>query len=507
MPRYSVDNKVVVKNTLFLYVRMLLIMFVSLYTSRIVLGTLGVEDYGIYNVVGGIVAIFGFLNAAMSTSTQRYITYALGKGDFESLQSIFSNCIFTHALISFIIIILAETLGLWLLYNKLIIPEDRLVAAFWVFQCSIVSTVVMIMSIPYNADIIAHERMSAFAYISVVEVVLKLLVVYLLIVGDFDKLILYAVFQLLIQCLIRCIYGRYCNKNFAESKIKWQWDYKLFKEMLSFASWSLFGNIAYVAMNQGVNVLLNTFFGPVVNAARGIAVQVQGAAQQFSSSFQMAINPQITKTYAKGYNSEMFSLICISSKFSTFLLLMIILPIYANVDFILEKWLIEVPLNTAAFLKIGLLVSLVECISNPFMVAVSATGKIKKYQTIVGGCLILTLPVSYVFLRCGFSPKSVYWVQFVIFICAYFLRLLLIKGLINIDYRYFFKNVLLRIVLVTVLSIIPFSFQTTENWSEFFLCLCMCLIDVIILILLIGLEKHELTFLKNIINEKILRRK
>lgn len=258
---------------------MLLMMTVALYTSRVVLNTLGVEDYGIYNVVGGVVAMLGFINGSMSSATQRYITFALGRGDIKHLQTVFSTALQIHILISTLIVILGETVGLWFMYTQMQIPVDRMDAAFWVLQCSILSTVVMIISVPYNADIIAHEKMSAFAYISILEGVLKLAVVYLLLVFSYDKLILYAFLILAVQLFIRSCYSCYCNRHFEESKYQHVWDKKLFKEMTGFAGWSMFGNLAGVFFGQGLNMLLNVFFGPVVNAARAVAIQVQNAIQ------------------------------------------------------------------------------------------------------------------------------------------------------------------------------------------------------------------------------------
>lgn len=298
MSQTSDNNKRIAKNTLFLYFRMLLMMGISLYTSRVVLKTLGVEDYGIYNVVGGIVAMFGFINGSMSSATQRYITFALGKGDKKRLQTVFCTTLQIHVLIAGIIVLLGETIGLWFLYSKMQIPIDRMNAAFWVLQASIIDSAIKVISVPYNADIVAHEKMSAFAYISILEAVLKLAIVYVLVVFVFDKLILYAFLLLTVQILIRFCYSSYCNKHFEETKYRHIWDKALLKEMIGFAGWSMFGNLAAVLFGQGLNMLLNVFFGPVVNAARGIAVQVQIAIQQFVGNFQMALNPQITKTYA-----------------------------------------------------------------------------------------------------------------------------------------------------------------------------------------------------------------
>ena len=292
------NNKRIAKNTLLLYIRMLFIMVVSLYTSRIVLATLGISDYGIYNVVGGIVIMLSFLNGAMSSATQRYLTFELGKGNFSRFQSVFSTTIQIHVLLSLCIILLAETIGLWFLLNKMQIPVNRLTASIWVYQCSIITAVISIMSVPYNAAVIAHERMSAFAYISVLEVALKLIIVILLPMINCDRLITYSLLIMLVQLLIRLCYSIYCNRHIKEAKYKHRYERNLMKEIFSFAGWSFVGHFASVMHTQGVNVLLNMFFGPIVNAARGIAVQVQMAVFQFCGNFQTALNPQITKTYA-----------------------------------------------------------------------------------------------------------------------------------------------------------------------------------------------------------------
>lgn len=291
----SANNKRIAKNTLMLYIRMLFTMAVSLFTSRVVLNTLGVEDYGIQNVVGGVISMFTFINGGMVSSTQRYLNFEIVKGNADRLRSVFNTALQIHALIALVIIILGETVGLWFLLEKLVIPEERMTAAMWVYQCSIIACAVNILSVPYNADIIAHEKMSAFAYISILDVTLKLVIVYLLVVSPIDKLIAYAILTLLVQLLIRYVYTRYCNKHFQESFVEWRFNKPLFKEMLSFAGWSFLGNLAAILYTQGLNMMLNIFFGPVVNAARGIAVQVQSAVHQFVSGFQTALNPQITK--------------------------------------------------------------------------------------------------------------------------------------------------------------------------------------------------------------------
>ena len=296
----SDNNKRIAKNTLLLYVRMFFMMGIALYTSRVVLNTLGVEDYGIYNVVGGLVSMFGLLNGSMSSATQRYITFELGKGDGKSLNKIFSLSLQIHALIAIVTVLLVESVGLWFLYNKMTIPPERMTAAFWVLQASALTFIFSIMSVPYNADIIAHERMSAFAYISIIEAVLKLAIVYMLLVVPFDKLIVYAILLAVVQLSIQFCYMVYCHRHFPESRYRHVKDWRLFKEMTSFAGWNMFGGLSSISFNQGLSMLLNVFFGPVVNAARAVATQVQGAIQMFITNFQMALNPQIVKTYAQG---------------------------------------------------------------------------------------------------------------------------------------------------------------------------------------------------------------
>src|SRR5574344_76459 len=284
MPNNFDNSKRIAKNTMMLYLRMFFTMAVTLYTSRVVLRTLGVTDFGIYNVVGGVVSLFSFINSAMSTSSQRFMTFEIGKNDMIGLKKVFATSLFIHFLIAIFIFILGETIGLWFLYNKMIIPDNRMDSALWVFQCSMLSMMVMIVSVPYNALIISREKMSAFAYISIIEVSIKLLIVYLLIISDFDKLKLYSVLMLIAQLIIRLIYGFYCKNKFIETKRSLFFDNKLFNQMLGFASWNVLGNCAGLLFTEGLNILLNMFFGPVVNAARGVVVQVQGAIGQFSNN-------------------------------------------------------------------------------------------------------------------------------------------------------------------------------------------------------------------------------
>lgn len=457
-PEASTKNKRIAKNTLLLYFRMGITMIVSLFTSRVVLNTLGVEDYGVYNVVGGVVAMFGFISGPMAGTTQRYITFALGYGDEKWLRNVFSTALQIQVLLAFIIFVLGEALGLWFLYNKIKIPEIRLDAAFWVLQCSIASSVVMIMSIPYNAAIIAHEKMSAFAYISILEVILKLMIVYFLVVFSVDKLILYAFLILAIQVLICFCYNTYCTKEFPETKYKYVWDKKLMAEMTGFAGWGLFGNLSAILYSQGLNILLNLFFGPVVNAARAVAVQVQGAIQQFVGNFQVALNPQITKTYAHGEMQQMHQLMFRSARFSFFLLFFLSLPVLFETEYILTIWLKTVPKNAVIFTRIMICTSLIFTCANPMIVANQATGKVRKYQTVCGGILLTILPISYVLLANGFPAYSVFIVHFCVESVAQIARMVMLRPLIGLSLYDYFKSIYLRITIVVAVAIILPSF-------------------------------------------------
>lgn len=500
MSQPSENNKRIARNTMLLYVRMLFMMAVSLFTSRVVLNTLGVEDYGIYNVVGGVVAMFGFINGSMSSATQRYITFALGKGDMRNLQKVFSTALQIHVLIAAVIVVLGETVGLWFLYSQMQIPAERMDAAFWVLQCSIVSTVVMIVSVPYNADIIAHEKMSAFAYISILEVVLKLAVVYVLLIFSYDKLILYAFLILAVQLLIRFCYSRYCNRHFEESKYHHVWDKPLFKEMTGFANWSMFGNLSGVLYGQGLNMLLNVFFGPVVNAARAVAVQVQNAIQQFVSNFQMALNPQITKTYAKGEMEEMHKLMFRSARFSFYLLFLLSLPFLFETEFILTIWLKTVPDNTVVFLRIMICTSLIYALANPLLVANQATGKVRKYQAVCGSILLLILPISYVCLRLGCPAYSVFIVHFVVESVTQLARMLILRPLIGIRIRDYLTNIYIKVILVTSLSLLlPLAvYENMDNTAARFLVMCVtCVLSVGLVTYSIGLSRNERAFFRS----------
>lgn len=500
IPSYT--NSRIAKNTLFLYFRMILLMAVSLYTSRVVLATLGIEDYGVYNVVGGFIGMLAFLNGAMSGSTQRFITIELERGDENSLQKAFSTCVIAHALIAVIVFVIAETIGLWFVLEKMVIPENRMIAALVVYQCSVITSIVQVMSFPYNADIIAHEEMSAFAYISIYEAIANLGVAFLIRVGHCDRLMLYAVALLVVKTSVILIYRTYCKRHFIESTVRKVFDRSLFKQIFSFTGWNLWGGMAGTLMGQGINVLLNLFFGPTVNAARGLAVQVQSAVQMFATNFQMAMNPQIMKTYATGEMNAMYSLIFRSAKFSFILLLCIMLPLVTEIDTILHLWLEHVPEYTNIFIALTLCICMIDSVSNPFMTASAATGRVKVYQSVVGGILLSIVPIAYLVLKLGGKPYSVFIVHTIIALVAFSARLVIVKKLINLSiHKYVFQVIVpcVTVLLPSAIIAVIIKHVMPRGLLYSFANMILVVIVTAVVSFILGLSKNE----RNFILEKI----
>ena len=401
------NNKRIAKNTLLLYFCMLFSMGIGLFTSRIVLESLGIEDYGIYNLVGGIVTIFAFLNSAMIATSQRFISYELGKGNLHKLKDVFCTTLTIHIAIAFIIVVLSEVIGVWFLNTKLNIPSDRMMAANWTLQLSIFVFAVNVISVPYNASIVAHEKMSAFAYISIFEVSLKLAIAYLLLFISYDKLIVYSILVFCVALLLRSLYCFYCKRHFEECHYTFSFNIEQFREMFAFAGWSLVGNLGFSFKDQLSNILLNLFFGTVVNAARGISVQVGSLINSFSANFMMAMNPQITKSYAVGDLYRSKELVYAGCRFSFYLLAVISLPIMINITYILNLWLVEVPQYTDIFLILTIVCNLLYAISSPLTTAMQATGRIKWFQVIICIVMLTELPIAYLLLSIGYPPYSV----------------------------------------------------------------------------------------------------
>ena len=485
----------IAKNTVILYIRMLLNMIVTFYTSRIVLDAIGVEDYGIYNVVGGVVLLFSFLNTAMSSATQRFLTLEIGKkSDTESISKVFSTSLNIHSLIAFLILILSETAGLYFLNVHMVFPPERTIATNIVYHCSVISCCLWVIALPFNAIIISYERMSVFAWISIFDVALKLAVAYLLYLTPSDKLITYAVLTLFVSLITPTIYFAYCRKNFPECKYRHVKDKTLFKEMCNFAGWNFIGNFAYIGFTQGINILLNVFFGPAVNAARGIAVQMQGAIGQFSRNFQVAINPQITKQYAINDFENMHTLIYRSSKFSFFLLLLIALPVFLQTENILKWWLFDVPDYTIDFFRIIIFISMIDVLANPMNISAQATGKIKKYQLAEGSVLLLIVPFSYCALKVYNVPNIVFIVHFIIALIAQAIRITLLKHMIGLSVKKYMEMVIFKIstVLIASGSVIYFVYSICPCIiANFFFCTALSLFTAGTAIYLLGLSVSE----------------
>ena len=500
MQNIAANNKRIAKNTLLLYFRMLFMMAVSLYTSRVVLNALGVEDFGIYNVVGGVVAMFSMLSGSLSSAITRFITYELGTGNQENLKKIFSSSVTIQIGLAVLIIVLAEAVGVWFLNVKMNIPDARMAAANWVFQFSILTFAINLVSVPYNATIIAHERMSAFAYISILEAIGKLAIAFLIVISPIDKLIFYAILMCAVALVIRFAYGIYCKKHFEECTYHFIFDKELLKRMFGFAGWNFIGATSAVLRDQGGNVVINLFCGPAANAARGIAFQVNTAISGFVTNFITALNPQITKSYAAGDRKYMMTLIFQGARLSFYMLLLLSLPVLIDTHYILGLWLKIVPDHAVLFVQLVLVFAMSESISNPLITAMLATGHIRNYQLVVGGLQMMNLPVSYILLRMGMFPEVVIVVAIVISQCCLAARLLMLRGMIGLSVRKYMKKVYINVLVVTVIAaIFPFllAISLDESFLNFILLCFVALICTGITIYYVGCDKTERQFVLN----------
>lgn len=482
---------------------MLFLMGVSLYTSRIILANLGVEDYGIYNVVGGVVAMFTMISGSLSSAISRFITFELGKGNQERLNTIFSTSVIIQVLIGIIIAILVETVGVWFLANKMVIPADRLVAAKWVLQFSLITLIINLISIPYNAAIIAHERMSAFAYISIIEASGKLAIAYLITISPIDKLIFYAILMCLVALIVRMVYGIYCKRHFEECKFRWVFDKHLLKEMFGFAGWNFIGSSSVLLRDQGVNILLNMFGGPAVNAARGISMQVMNAVTQFSANFMTAINPQITKSYANDDREYLMTLIFQGARLSFYMLLILSLPILLNTNYILTIWLKTVPDHTVLFVQLSLIFGMTQAIQAPLITAILATGNLRNIQITVGLIQMINLPISYGMLKYGMLPETVMMIAIILSVFCLTARLYMLRTMIKLSFIEFVKVVLLNVLLVSIAStFIPYvlTLYLQSNFNSFVVISLVSLFCTFLSIYFIGCNYQE----KHYVNKKII---
>jgi len=495
----------IAKNTLMLYLRQIVIVLVNLYAVRVVLEILGAENFGIYSVVGGIVMLFTFLNVAMTNATQRFLNFALGQNDTEQTRNVYSASLVIHALIAVLLIILAQTVGLWFFNNWLSIPPERHAAAFVVYQFSIAAMAIGVLQVPYRATIIAHEKMSFFAMLSIVEAVLRLGIVFLLPVIIFDKLISYAVLIFITGIIIFLIHKIYCNKVFEIAHFRYCKDKELFRQLLSFSGWSVFGGAADISRAQGANILVNVFHGVTVNAAMGIAMQINSAVYQFVVNFQTAFNPQIVKSYSVKDYDYFMRLIFRAAKVSFCLLFFFVLPLYINADFVLRVWLNNVPEYTVAFTQLLLLSSLVHVISGPLIMSIQATGDIKKYQLIVSCLIFANVPLALLFLWTGFNPVWVLIVRVALDALMLAWRMFFLAGRIKLPILGFFYEVIVPVFIVAGISIFITVFIRSlfvNNWSRLIISCVTSTITIGCLMYLIGSNKQEKVMLRNWVKSK-----
>ena len=507
----SENNKRIAKNTLLLYFRMLVTMGVSLYTSRIVLNTLGVDDYGLYNVVGGIIVILGFLNNAMAGATQRFLNVELGRNNVQRLRKVFCSSMVIHFLVAGVVILIAETIGLWYLNTFINVAPDRLTAANWVYQFSIASFVVNILSVPYNACIVAHEKMSAFAYISILEAFLKLVIVYLLAISPFDKLIFYAFLIFLTAVVLRVIYSVYCDKHFAECTLRnFAYDKALIKEMLSFSSWTIIGNLGFIAHTQGIALILNYFFSVTVNAASGIANQVNGVVKSFVQNFMVALNPQVVKTYAAGQYEEMHKLIIRGCQMAFYLVAFFAIPLTIEAPTILRLWLKIVPDYTVIFVRLVLLITLIDSYSGILATAKGATGNIKIYQITLTTIGLFHLPLAIVFFVMGFPPQYAMYVYLFIIAVLQVVRIWFVCRSISLSLTRFYTEVVARCLVVFAMGlVVPLIMHNCLPQSvviSFTTCIVSC-ISFTAIALQFGLNKGDRERILRIVKNKLKHQK
>lgn len=506
MPTVSENNKLIAKNTLVLYIRMFFMLVINLYTSRVVLQILGVTDYGVFNAVGGIVSLFSILSSALTNSIMRFLSFELGKKDIERQKQVFTTSINVMLMLSGLVILIGETLGLWFLNNKMDIPDIRLVAANWVFQGTILIFIINLISIPYNASIISHERMSVFAYISIFEAILKLSLIFCLNLIHFDKLITYTCLLVIIASVIRFIYGFYCKRNFDECSYSLYFNKELFKQITEFAGWNFLGRGARVVNEQGVNLLMNIFFGVYVNAARGIAVQVQGAAVHFVTNFTTALNPQIIKSYSDNKIEYMHSLIYRGAKLSYFLMLLVSLPICFETGVVLEIWLGQVPDYSVDFVRFTLIVAMIDVVNGTIITGLHATGNLKKCMTVIGCVEISCFVLTYISFIIGFSPIAAYIVHIFVYMFLMFLRVYLIKDLISMRFYDYAKNVFHKLFIVTLVASIPPLMLSIFMKDGFLRMVVLSLVSCVFTMLsiyLFGLTRNEKMWINNILLTKI----
>ena len=488
------NTKRIAKNTLMLYFRMFFLMILGLFTSRVVLQALGETDYGIYNVVGGVVTLFTVISGSLTAAVTRFITFETGKGASADISKVYSAAVIVQVILAIVVILIAEPVGLWFIDNKMTIEPEKIVSARLVFHFSLLTFVINLLSVPQMAMITAHEKLSAYAYIGIVEGILKLSVALLIARTDTDRLILYAVLMTAIAFVVRCAYAVFCRVRFKDCRFKFSLERGVLREMSSFAGWNFIGSASGVLRDQGTNILVNLFFGPMLNAARGVALQLNNAVLGFVNNFMTAVNPQITKSFASGEHESMFNLVRKSAKFSYYLLLLLVMPILFNTEFLMELWLKDVPAHAVSFVRLFLIFSLSEVLSNPLITMVLATGNIRNYQLVVGGLQLLNLPVSYFLLQKGMAPEVTVLVAIVISQICLMARLYMLKNMVGFSFRSYLLHVYLNVLAVTSVSLPIPSMLTTipcDSWKSFIISAAACVLSVAASIIFMGCTKEE----------------
>ena len=497
----------IAKNTIFLYFRQILIMLVSLYTVRVVLNVLGAEDYGIYNVVAGVVTMFSFLSGAMATASQRYFSFDLGKGDTENLKRTFSLTVTIYIILALIVVILAETVGLWFVLNKLSVPQEKVEAARWIYQFSIISFVFTILTGPFMADIIAHEDMNIYAYVSIVEVLLKLGVAFSLRFFGLDKLILYGLLMLFVTIINTTIYRAICKKKYPECKYKFCWDKEYVKEMFGFTGWSIFGSFTSMARTQAITVLVNQFFNPIVVAARTISTQVTNSLNVFSANFNTSLYAPIVKEWAGGKKQGMYSLVYTGCKMTFFLMWIFALPLCLRMEYVLTLWLKNLPEYVIIFTILSIIEVQINAISYPIMTAARASGKVKLYELTLGIMQLLMFIASYVWLKFfNGGPTAVFWTAIILNIAMFFARLLIVRHLVQLSLRQFAVKVILPILILISVSFLP-SYILNKYLPQTFWALVIVVFVSLLLsgftMYFVGLNKEWREKIKNMIRQKL----
>lgn len=504
------DSKRIAKNTAFLYARLFVVMVVTFFTSRVILDVLGASDYGVYNVVGGVVTFMAFLNGALGSSTSRFLTYELGKGNQERLDKTFSASLNLHIGVALLVLLVGETAGLWFFYEKLVIPEERMTAAFWVYQFSIVTTMFNFTQVPYNATLIAHENMSIYAFVGLYEALSKLAIVYLLMISPIDRLVFYGLLLMLNTIGIQLFYRFYTYRKYEECRLRKVTDKALYKTLLGYSGWDLFGGVAVVSQGQGINILLNLFFGPVVNAARAISVQIQGGVSVFVTNFLTAVRPQVVKSFAEGNTEEMYRLTFKSAKFAYFLMLAITLPVCFEIRFILRVWLGDgMPEGTPVFAVIILCTYLMETFHQASLMSYHAIGKIKWGNIVGGSLMILALPISYVVLRMGMPAYSAFLVIFAVNFIQMFWGWAIIHHYVSFSYKRLVRMVYTPAIVVTLVSLIApmlITLNMPDGFMRFIILLVVSETVLAISVYHVGTTAGERKMIKQSVQNKLRRK-